>query len=266
MKRLVLIIGVIISVFAIETVFAQETGVITYETKQNLHRNIPKEMEGRKAIIPEFRTTKNQLFFNATESIYKPLIEDEEDDMTVTGGGGAMTMRFQMPSEEIYFNADQQNALTSREFMGKQYLVTDSLAVAPWKFGTETKTILGYECKQAYYTTSEQMTTMRMTGSGPPQPETRTVTREITAWYTDKIRTSLGPDRYFSLPGTILAIDVNNGERVTVATKVEIRSLKKNELKVPEKGEKVTQKQFRKMMEEQMQKMRQGGGGFMIRN
>jgi hypothetical protein len=46
MKRIVLFIGVVISVFAIQTVFGQETGVITYETKQNLHRNIPKEMEG----------------------------------------------------------------------------------------------------------------------------------------------------------------------------------------------------------------------------
>jgi GLPGLI family protein len=265
MKRIVIFLGVIVSVFAIQTVFGQETGVITYETKQNLHRNLPPEREGMKAMMPEFRTTKNQLFFNVSESIYKPLIEDEEQDMTV-GGGGGMTFRMAMPNIEIYHNADEQNALSSQEFMGKQYLITDSLAVAPWKFGTEIKTILGYECKQAFYSTTEEVNTMRMTGSGPPTPEKRTVTRDITAWYTDKIRPSLGPDRYFSLPGTILAIDVNNGERVTVATKVDLRALKKNELKVPEKGEKVTQKQFRALMEEQMQKMRQGGGGFMIRN
>jgi GLPGLI family protein len=264
MKRIVLVLGVVISVFAIQAVFGQETGVITYETKQNLHRNLPPEREGMKAMIPEFRTTKNQLFFNASESIYKPLIEDEEQDMTVTGGGGGMTFRMQMPNIEIYYNADEQNGLSSQEFMGKQYLITDSLVVAPWKFGTETKTILGYECKQAFYSTTEEVNTMRMTGSGPPTPEKRTVTRDITAWYTDKIRPSLGPDRYYTLPGTILAIDVNNGERVTVATKVDLRALKKNELKVPEKGEKVTQKQFRTQMEEQMLKMRQGGGGFRI--
>ena len=129
---------------------------------------------------------------------YKPLIEDEEDDMTVTGGGGAMTMRFQMPSEEIYFNADQQNALTSREFMGKQYLVTDSLAVAPWKFWHGNKTILGYECKASILHYKRTNDHHAHDGLWLPQPETRTVTREITAWYTDKIRTS-GPDRYFSI-------------------------------------------------------------------
>ena len=266
MKRIVLIIGMVISVFAIQTVFGQETGVITYETKQNLHRNLPPEREGMKAMIPEFRTSKNQLFFNALESIYKPLIEDEEDDMTTTGGGGGMVFKMQMPMEEVYFNTDTQNAFSNREFMGKQYLVIDSLTVTPWKFGTETKTILGYTCKQAFYTTTETVNAMKVTGSGPPEVEKRIVTRDITAWYTDKIRFSLGPDKYYSLPGTVLAIDVNNGERVTVATKVDLRALKKNELKVPEKGEKITQKEFRKIMEEQMQKMRQGGGGMIIRN
>lgn len=266
MKRIIIFIGVLISVLAVNEVLAQQAGVITYETKANLHRNLPKEREGMKAMIPEFRTTKNQLFFNEIESLYKPLIEDEEEEMGVSGNSGGVVFRMQMPNEEVYFNSDAQNAFTSREFMGKQYLITDSMAVAPWKFGTETKTILGYECKQAFYTTTETVNAMKVTGSGPPEVEKRTITREITAWYTDKIRFSLGPDKYYSLPGTVLAIDVNNGERVTVATKIDLRALKKNELKVPEKGEKVTQKQFRAMMDEQMQKMRQGGGGFMIRN
>lgn len=267
MKRIILFIGIIISVFAAKTVLGQQSGVITYETKMNLHRNLPKEREAMKAMLPEFRTTKNQLFFNESESLYKPLIEDEEEDMVSTSqGGGGVVMRFQMPNQEMYYHPGNEVSFTSQEFNGKQYLVMDSIAITPWKFGTETKTILGYECKQAFYTTTEIVNAMKVTGSGPPEIEKRTVTRDITVWYTDKIRFSLGPDKYYSLPGTVLAVDVNNGERVTVATKVDLRALKKNELKMPEKGEKVTQKQFRKMMDDQMQKMRQGGGGFMIRN
>jgi GLPGLI family protein len=268
MKRIVLLIGVVISVFAVRTVVAQQSGVITYETKQNLHRNLPKEREGMKAMMPEFRTTKNQLFFNESESLYKPIIEDEEEDMVSTpqGGGGGVVMRFQMPNQEVYFHAGEQMAFTSQEFNGKQYRIMDSTTTAPWKFGTETKMILGYECKQAFYTTTETVNAVKVTGSGPPEIEKRTITREITAWYTDKIRFSLGPDKFYSLPGTVLAIDINNGERVTVATKIDLRALKKNELKMPEKGDKISQGEFRKMRDEQMQKMRQGGGGFMIRN
>jgi GLPGLI family protein len=251
MKRITILIGIIISILALHTVLAQETGVITYEVKVNLHRNIPKEREEIKAMMPEFRTSKQQLFFNANESLYKPFIEDEEQDMTAThGGSGQMVMKFQQPNEEMYFNQGESKAISSREFMGKQYLIIDSLRVAPWKFGSETKIIQGYECKMAYYTDD----------SRPDQK------REVTAWYTDKLRPFLAPERFHSLPGAVLAIDVNNGERTVVAKSIELRPLKRNELKVPTKGEATTQAAFKKMMDEQIQKMRQGGGNIIIRN
>jgi GLPGLI family protein len=160
--------------------------------------------------------------------------------------------------------------------MGKKYLIQDSVKVSPWKFGTETKEILGYTCRMAYFSREEEVPIMRMsatthssstgstTATTPPAPEKRTV--EITAWYTDQIRPSLGPDRFNSLPGTVLALDINNGERVLVARNIEKRELKKNELYVPESGQKVTQEEFRKIMQEQMEKMRANGGGMFIRN
>ncbi len=254
MKRIILLVGVLISILAIQTLLAQETGVITYEVKVNLHRNIPKEREGMKAMVPEFRTNKQQLFYNTSESLYKPLIEDEEADMVAQGGGhgpgggGGMVMRFQQPNEEIYFNPGETKAISSREFNGKQYLITDSLRVAPWKFGEETKTIQGYECKMAYYTDESR-------------PDRKL---EITAWYTDKLRPFLGPERFHSLPGTVLAVDINNGERVIVAKTFDFKVLKKNELKVPVKGEPISQSAFRKMMDEQMRTRQQGG--MIIRN
>lgn len=94
------------------------------------------------------------------------------------------------------------------------------------------------------------------------EPQVRTT--EITAWYTDKIRPFLGPERYNTLPGAVLAIDMNNGERVIVAKTIELRELKKNELKEPTNGTKTTQAEFRKLMEEQMKQM--GGRGMVIRN
>ena len=254
MKRIVLVIGILISLVAVQTVFGQETtGSIVYETKVNTWRLIPKErLEAMKSMIPEFQTSKNQLIYNEGESLYKPIIEDSEEDMTVQQGGGRGGFRMNFnQNTEIYFNQPESQVLVSQEFFGKQYLITDSLKFQPWKLGEGTKQIAGYECKMAYYTDS----------SNPDRVQ------EITAWYTDKIRPFLGPDRFYTLPGAILAIDINNGERVTVAQKVDVRSLKKNELKAPSKGDPITQTEFRKMMEERMQQMRQQGGGrMMIRN
>lgn len=249
MKRILVFLGVLVSIAAAHVVFAQPVeGVITYEIKVNLHRRLQAGQEGMKAMIPEFRTTKQQLFFNATESLYKPLIEEEEDEVSASGGGAQIRMR--IPNEEIYINPSSTEFLTKREFLGKDYLIMDTLKISPWKLGTETKEIQGYPCKQAYYTDESQ-------------PDRK---MEITAWYADQLRGMLGPDRFGTLPGAVLAIDVNNGERVIVARMIELRLLKKSEMKIPSSGQKTTQAEFRKMMEERMKQMGGGNGRMIIRN
>lgn len=254
MKRTITLLGIIVSLIAgVNVLTAQNAieGVINYEVKVNLHRRLPKEREDMKAMIPEFRTENQQLFFNGSESLYKKLEEDTEEQMSAGGhgGGGGPTIRMQAPKVEIHLDNNSQLRTSVQEFMGKDYLIVDTLKVSPWKFGTETKVIAGYECKQAYYT-----------------DETRPDQKlEITAWYTDKIRSFLGPERFQSLPGTILAVDVNNGERVLIAKAVAFRPLKKNEMKKPEKGIKTTQAEYRAIVDEQMKRMG-GSGGMIIRN
>lgn len=250
MKKLILLLGVVVCLVAtINVARAQnDEGVITYETKTDMHRRIPKEREAVKAMIPQFRTDKQQLFFNPNESLYKKLEEDSEEDMEATGHGGGVQIRMNQPNVVIHFMQGSQIRTTQQEFMGKDYLIVDTLKMVPWKFGTETKMIAGYECKQAYYTDESR-------------PDQKT---EVTAWYTDKIRPLLGPERYQSLPGTILAMDINNGERVVVAKTIEFKKLKKGDLKVPASGTRMSQPEFRKMVDEQMKKMG-ASGGVMIR-
>lgn len=258
MKRVILVLGMLVCILAAHAVFAQQTGVITYENRVNLHRNIPADRQEMKAMVPEFRTTKMQLFFNGEESLYKPVIEDEEEQF----GGGGVRMSFRNPRVETYTNASTSMILSLQELMGKKYLITDTVKMSPWKLGTETKDIMGYTCRMAYFTQTQEITAMRVE-NGVPTPEKRTITQEITAWYTDQIRPSLGPERYNTLPGTVLALDVNNGERVIVARNIELRELKKDELKAPDASTRVTQAEFRKIQEDQMEKMRANGRTFM---
>jgi GLPGLI family protein len=220
MKGILVILGILVSIAAAQVVFAQEAteGAITYEVKVNLHRRLPPGQEARKAMIPEFRTTKQQLFFNANESLYKPIIEDEEEDMVAHGhGGSGVRIQMRVPNDEIYINPGSTSLIAKREFMGKDYLIQDTLKISPWKFGTETKDIQGYSCRMAYYIDERQ-------------PDRK---MEVTAWYTDKLRPMLGPEQFGSLPGAVLAVDINNGERVIVARLIEMRPLKKSEMKIP---------------------------------
>jgi GLPGLI family protein len=245
MKKL--IIAVLLTVLVNHShLFAQE-GVITYEVTINNHRMLTGEREGMKAMVPEFRVFKQELYFNASTSLYKPLIEDEEEEdqhQNQGGHGGRVRLQFAGAGGTNYFDQSTSQILSQVDLMGKKYLIVDTLKTTPWKFGTETKNIQGYECMQAYYTNENSKQT-------------------ITAWYTAKLRPMLGPEKYNSLPGTVLAVDVDNGERVLVAKKIETRPLEKNELKAPTEGQKVSQAEFRKIAEETRKKF---NGTMMIRN
>ena len=113
-----------------QVVFGQTNeGMISYETKINMHRTLPKEREEMKKMIPEFRVSQQQLFFNADESLYK--LVEEDDDENMGQGGGGIQMRIQQPFVEIYFNRSNSLRVTQQEFLGKEYLIEDSLALLP---------------------------------------------------------------------------------------------------------------------------------------
>lgn len=248
MKKILIALGILVMVIAASILRAQQTeGVITYEVRLNMHRGLPPERQSMKAMMPEFRTYKQELFFNANESLYKTLIEDDDEE---EASGGGITLRFKQPKVETYVNQELEKLVSLQEFFGKTYLITDTLKVSPWRFGNEIETILGYECKQAFFTDESR-------------PDRK---QEITAWYTDKIRPFLGPESFGSLPGAVLAVDINNAERVIVCKKVDIRPLKKTELKEPNSGEKVTRLEFRKKVDDQRKEMEKNGGMMMIRN
>jgi GLPGLI family protein len=246
MKKIVLVLGIVVCFAAAEILIDQiPEGVINYEVKVNVHRTLPKEREAMKNRIPEFRTSQHQLFFNPNESLYKP-VEEEDEDENMEQGGGGIRMRFQQPRIEMYFDQATARRITQQEFMGKEYLIEDSLQVSPWKFGTETKTVIGYECKQAMYYNEER-------------------NQQIVAWYTQQLRPFLGPETFNTLPGAVLEVNLNDGERILTAKSVEPRPLKKYELKIPRQGIKTTQAEFKKMMEEHRERMRESGGNVIIR-
>lgn len=244
MKKIMLLVGVAVALSAGLCLGQSAEGVIDYQLKVNMHRNIPKENEGIKAMIPEFRISQFQLFFTPDESLFKPLEEDNDEEVSDNNGA---QIRMRMPQNEVYIKPSEQKIVEQREFLDKKYLVNDTLKAAGWKLGAETKTILGYECRRAIKAdTARKQTTV--------------------AWYTDKLRPSLGPDRFSSLPGAVLELDINDGERSFTAKKIDLRSLKKGELKIPSAGTVMTGVAFRKMVDEQMKKMGASGGMIIRRN
>ena len=126
--------------------------------------------------------------------------------------------------------------IVQREFFGKQYLIRDTIRIHPWKLLEETKTIQGYSCKSATFVDPKRK-------------------QKIVAWYTEQIRPFLGPESFNTLPGTVLQVDINDGERIVTAEKIAFGALVKDELRIPTKGTKVTEEEFAKIVEETHKKM-----------
>ena len=208
-------------------------GVIVFEEKINMHKMI--KDDAMKAMVPEFRSSTMELYFRGDECLYKAAEEDEDSE--TNSGGVRMVMR--RPQSEIYRNFATEKRVEQREAMGKKYLIVDTLKIVAWKLTGDEKKILDYNCIKATYNDTARK-------------------QNITAWFTDAIELAAGPNRFSSLPGMILAVDVNDGEMMWTAKKVEFKKIKDEDIKAPTKGELIKEEDFRKKMDEMRQ--RNGGG------
>jgi GLPGLI family protein len=244
MKHLITFIGVLIGLAAAHVVFGQIEGSILYEMKVNVHRTLPQDRPEMKEMVPEFNIHKSKLVFKDAESVYVNVDEEEEEEFNDEGGG--MRIRMRRPMNEYYFNFAKGKRVTVQEFVGKNFIIEDSTRTLPWKLAGETKTILGKECRKATWFNEERK-------------------QNVVAWYTDKLPAFLGPEIFTSLPGTVLEVDINDGERVITAKQISFDQLGKGELKIPTKGEKTTEADFRKLVEEHRKRIG-GSGNIIIRN
>jgi GLPGLI family protein len=233
-----------IALLTINELFAQlKEGTIIYERKINMHRQITDEQ--MKAMIPEFRTSKHQLLFSDSTSIYKAVPEDNAPDPFAAGGGGGMVIRMGgSDNAEQYRNYSQAKAIDSRELGAKTYLIEDTIKAQGWKLTDETATLLNYPAKKA----------TRQNERG----------QSIDVWYTESIPTPVGPEGFAGLPGAILKVDINNGQTVFNAISVSDK-VNKSDIKEPKKGKKIGRQEFMKLMQETMGNPGPGGGNRVIR-
>jgi len=273
MKNLIV---VLLTFFSLTLSWAQQKeGVISYEKKINLWKRVP---EDRRSYVPEFRTTKHNLFFTDSTSLYKTIKEEEEMNPFGGGEGGGMRMMASMMglNADVYKTYNQGLSITAQEQAGKNFLIIDTIKKLPWKITNETKLILGYNCRKA--TLKQKMGSLFGMPNNPRNQEKReestpgsasdTAKRngnrwnkemDIEAWYAEKIIAPVGPDAFGQLPGAVLAIDIDNGFMVYTATEVK-KEFPSKELKEPKKGKKVTREEYNKMIMEMMRNFSGGNG------
>lgn len=115
--------------------------------------------------------------------------------------------------------------------LGKIYIVEDSISPVQWRIENQVKDIAGYICMKA--------STIDPVSKFP-----------ITAWFAQDLPYSYGPERYFGLPGVILELDINQGDVLVTATKVDLKPVAAEVLTPKAKGKKLNQSEFAKLIEE----------------
>jgi GLPGLI family protein len=236
-------------------------GKVVYERKINMHKDLPPEAEQFRAMMPEFQTSKMELLYNGTQSLFHSVPSDEEDQMPQAGEGGGRRMMFRMggADAETFRDYDKELIVESRELGPKKYIINDTLKSLKWKLEEDTMTIAGYLCHKA--TTTQEASIRRIgmrRGGDTATTAPQTQMQPVVAWYTEQVESQAGPDNFFGLPGLILKIDINNGSMVY--TPVSIETLGKATVKQPTSGKTITRAEYRKMMEEQFRNMRGPGG------
>ena len=268
--------------FSFLSVSAQDfQGMAVYESKTST-AEMEKSISGNKDITPDMQKMIQDrmkamfektfiLNFDKSASIYK---EEEKLDAPGTQQGVGMRMMSSMlgGGGTQYKNVKNKTYSVDKEFMGKEFLIKDSLPKIEWKLESETRKIGDYTCYKATavkpVSKSDFRNFKRKDDADKPSADKKTNIMDqydlptevtITAWYTPEIPVNQGPENYWGLPGLIL--EVNDGKTILLCSKIIMNTKDKAEIKAPTNGKVVTQAEYDAIVVKKMEEMQQMGGG-----
>jgi len=284
----------LLTICLVLTIDAQQfQGMAVYESKTSTS-DFKSRIQGNKDITPEMQKNIEErmkkmfektfiLNFDKSTSVYK---EEEKLDAPGQQGGNFRMMSSMMGGGGTYYkNVKDKTYIVDKEFMGKEFLVKDSLPKLDWKMEGESRQIGGYTCYKATAVVPVNKSDFRnyrpkkqdAKTEDAKKPETAEAEKPkttnfmdeiempteatITAWYAPAIPVNQGPESYWGLPGLIL--EVNDGKTSILCSKIVLNVKEKATIKAPDKGKVVSQKEYDEIVVkkmEEMQQMYQGQG------
>ena len=198
------------------------------------------EMTGDRAqfkeMVPQFRTDKMVLIFDDHQAIYKAQEKSDEEVDYEAGRGRRMRMRFMGAAGGILWQDYQEGKrVEERTFMDKKFLIRGEPETRAWKLTGESMQVGQYQCQKATFADS---------------------TNQIVAWFTPTVPVPLGPGSFGQLPGLVLHVDINDGERTITAQEISLKEVDSSLISEPQKGKEVTQEEFRTIVRKKMKEMR----------
>lgn len=229
---------------------AQTSGVISYSETMKMNVTLDSEETGGMDLsefLPKSMTSSSDLTFDGKISSYKKG-ESESENIEVGDEDAGVRIVFMSDDvdSELYIDQSSKMIVEQKGFMGKTFIVEESLEKMKWKITGEKVKYLGYECIKAVRTMEDG--------------------NEVIAWFAPRIPASVGPKLYGQLPGAILMLSEGDEDLVFKATSIELKDV--SEIKKPTNGKKVTNEEYGIIVDEKTKEMMQerGGATFKVRH
>lgn len=215
-------------------------GSVTYEEVMKFNIQLDNMTPEMQELLPKENRSHTILYFDENASRYENLKESEDAIMDHESEGGMMKVVISQP-ENIVFRDLKKNVITEqKEFMSRTFLVEQMIPKDEWRLTGAQKEILDYPCQEAVKFGGDSL---------------------VRVWFTPAIQVSSGPAEYANLPGLVLAVEANKGDRTITATAVNLDVIEPKMLQKPKKGKKVSQEEFLSIVNEKNKEMGTEGGG-----
>lgn len=232
--------------FSITLCRAQEvfitSGKIEFEKKVNIYKEIDDNSKGSrgnwmaqiKKNLPQYNVSYFDLYFDATQSLYKP-------------GKAAPTSGMRVPdwylgpaTDNVVYN-DLKNGLSvsQKNIFENTFLLKDSLRKMQWKMTSEIREIAGFQCHRAETIIMDSI--------------------YIIAFYTDQIIPPGGPESIQGLPGMILGMVIPRMHATWFATSVQVSGIKTEIIAPPQKGKQVDYNNLKNQLQSSMKDWGENG-------
>lgn len=236
MKK-ILLIAIVVGLFLAMNLNVQaedevKQGTITYEQVIKLQINLVGEAAQFAHLIPKERRSEKVLYFNEKESLY--VSKKNETEETKEAEFGMVMMKMQEPDNKTYSDLVKMEQVEQREFMTRMFLIDGKVDGSKWKLTGKQKKVLDMPCQEATMEDGED---------------------NVVAWFTPVIPVFSGPSTFAGLPGMVLEVSINDGEQIITAKALDKTELDENIFAKPKKGKKVTDEEFKKIVDEKRKEM-----------
>ncbi len=217
-------------------------GLVLYVETFKLQIELPEGDEEMKKMLPPEQKVTKSLVFNEKWSLYENAGPAGEGnlDLQKEEDGNDMNIVIKMPEVSQFIDLATGNWLRAEPFFGRDFLVSGGDKKLAWKLTGEQKKIGEFVCQKAILQDTSQ---------------------DVTAWFTPQIPVAAGPGQFSQLPGLVLELEMDGGDRTVKAFKIDLKPVADAEIVRPTKGKSVTAAEFAKIRDEKMKEMGAETGG-----